>query len=132
VSGWPRPATIDAAVRECYAAHTILTNLGYEPDDIYVGIVPVLNAAPSPATCAIVKLVRHDGEAFVYTVRDLAGDEIPEFKRKWLAFVADKPTMQRAELDAILHGSTVWARKTELLWTLAAKGFPIEPGKVTN
>lgn len=131
MSDWPRPETIEAAVHECYATHCILANLGFEPAEIYVGVANTLNAWPRPALCAYVKLVRGE-RSFIYTVRDLGEAEAAEFERQWLAFAKAKPSMGRPELDAIVHGSTIWKRKTNLLVTLARKGFTIEPGKMVH
>jgi hypothetical protein len=131
VTDWPHPPTVEAAIRECYAMHAIMMQLGYEPDHVFICTQPVLNVIPAGQVCAICRIDR-GGKVFNYVIRALNGPEVPEFERQWRAFAESKPSMPRAELDRIVYGSTIWAKKTELLWALARKGFPIEPGKVTN
>lgn len=131
MSAWPRPETLGEAVRDCYALHAIVCQLGFEPDEVFVGVVTVANAAPAPALCVVAQLQRGD-KIFTLCVRDVTLAEAKRFQEMWRTFCHDKPGISREELDALVHASPVWERKTELLWGLVAKGFDLEPGRMVS
>lgn len=109
-------AELGAIVHETYAAHCILTNLGFEPDEVFVEVRPVANTRP-PGPHVVVRLAR--GElTFVYHLHPVTPEETERFSRAWLAFVAAQPSMPRADLDRILHSSQVWEQRATLLTAL--------------
>lgn len=124
----PRSGSADPvafAVREAYAAHELLCQIGYDPEDIFVGAAPVIG---EPTPCAIVWL-RHGGLELTMPVAALSQAEAKRFKGAMEEFIAKKPTMARSELDAWVRESTVWSRAGEVLAVLARKGFDIERWK---
>ena len=122
---------IGSAVRETYAAHYVLTNLGFDPSEIFVGTPNVLNGDP-PGTYAAV-IVRRDGLQFVYNIARLFTEaDCARYLKAFHAFALAQPSMDRGELDRIARRSTVWKRKASFMWALVQKGFELRPGAVLN
>ncbi len=108
-------------VHETYAAHYVLLNLGFSPDEVFAGTANVRNWDP-PGICANVEL-HAQGKKFIYTLRALVPGDETRFARFWLDFAAAQPKRDRSELDALVHGSDVWREKAALLVALELKGF---------
>ncbi len=123
--------TIEDLCHECYAAHYILTNLGYEPDEIFVGVQPLLNSNPPLQPHAIVRLER-DGRSFVLHLTPMDAEQAAEFDRAWRAFAEAKPGMLIADLDRIVRRTWVWRERANLLAALVHKGFTLRPGVMVN
>jgi len=121
---------IDRIVHEGYAAHAIITNLGFEPEEVQACLRHIVNADP-PGLHACM-LVEREGRQFVFHIHAVTEEEGAAFQEAWLAFAEAKPRMSRAELDAILYGSQVWRMREDLLWALVAKGFTPEPGRMVH
>lgn len=123
--------TIEDLCHECYAAHVLLTNLGFEPDEIFVGVQPVANVSPPGQPHAIVRLVR-GRLSFVMHLCSLDLEQAQAFDRAWRAFADAKPGMPRTELDRIVYRTWVWRERANLLAALVHKGFTLEPGRMVN
>lgn len=123
-------ADLRRLVSEAYAAHVILTNLGYEPEEVQAQLRNVINADP-PGQYVCVVLQRGQ-RAFIIHLHQATDEFGKAFEKAWLAFAAAKPKMPHAELDAIVQGSTIWRQKQELLWGLVGKGFEIRPGRMVH
>jgi len=123
-------AQITWLVHEAYAMHTILCNLGFEPNDVFVEVRPIANTQPA-GPHVVVRLQR--GELrFVSHLCPVTKKEGKRFIQAFRAFVAAKPTMPRDELDRILYGSQCYAQRVDILWTLTQKGFELRPGEMVN
>lgn len=121
---------VDAIVREAYAAHAILTNLGFEPEEVQAQIRNVINGnPPGPHVCVVLK---RGERTFVIHLHPADDQFATAFRTAWLAFAARKPSMPRAELDALVQGTQLWRQKEDLLWGLVRKGFELEPGKMVH
>ena len=120
-------ARVDAMVREAYAAHQILFQLGYDPSEVWVTVAPVLNVIPAMQVCVIVKLIRGDKE-FVMPVATVGSEkESKLFQKAWREFAARGKRRKTAdELETMVRSSQIWARLPELLLSLEAKGFGVE------
>lgn len=105
-----------------YAAHCVLWNLGFSPDELFVSAPNVLNGDP-PGHYATLTLRR--GElSFIYNLPPrLDETDCDRFLSSWLAFGARVTELSNAELDRIVHHSDVWRRRASFLAALAAKGF---------
>lgn len=121
---------VSEMVHEAYAAHTILCNLGFEPDDIEIGIAPVINTNP-PGPHIVVKLER-EGRRFVIHLRPAPRRDQKVFLRAFRKFIDAKPNMDRAELDRIYYGSWIYKQRVALLEGLLLKGFELRPGEMVN
>ena len=123
-------AVIERIIRETYATHCILTNVGFEPDQIYVATQPVANAR-RPGLYATVTLKRGKHQ-FVLTLCPVTDAEAVLYLEAWRAFALAKPSKSRDELDAILLGSSVYAQRADLVTALVSKGFKLRPGSIPN
>jgi hypothetical protein len=121
---------ITGLVQEAYAAHAMLTNLGFEPDEVFVGVQPVVNVNP-PGLCALVQL-RAQGRVFTLPIDRVTREQSKWFLEAFKAFAADQPTMPRPILDQIMRESLMYARRREMLTALVAKGFKLRPGEMVN
>ncbi len=109
-------------LEEMYAAHCILWNLGFSPEEIFVATPHVLNGDP-PGHYATLKLTRGD-LSFIYNLPPRLDEADAEFfLREWLAFSKRVRRMPNTKLDRMVRGSEVWQRKSEMLMVLAQKGF---------
>ncbi len=123
---------IQLIVREAYAAHTILCNMGFEPEHVQATVRNVINAQP-PGPHAVVFITRAEDDLhFVYHIAPVTQAQAKQFCDAWLVFAREKPRMPREALDKILYGSQAWEQRGELLWRLAAKGFELRPGEMSN
>jgi hypothetical protein len=121
---------IAALVREAYAVHYMLTNLGFEPAEVQACIRTVANAdPPEPYACV---LLERAGKQFVVHLQPVTEEQEALFQQAWLAFAEAKRRMTRAELDALVTGSELYARRDELLWALVDRGFELRPGGMLN
>lgn len=121
---------IDHLVHEAYAVHVILTEMGFEPEEVQACLRSIINAHP-PGLHACMVLER-DGKTFVVHLHPVTATEGAAFQDRWLAFAKAKPGMTHAALDAIVHGTQTWAMREQLLWGLVQKGFTLEPGRMVN
>ena len=112
---------VTRAVREVYALHHMLLNLGFRNEEMFVGVPYVLDADP-PGTYALVKLVRGDKSMTVW-LEPLAGKDIDRFIKAWSEFSHAQPRMNRAELDRMVETSRVRTRYADILAVLVTKGF---------
>lgn len=119
-------AFIEQLVRETYAAHCILTNVGFLPDEIFVSVQPILNAARQ-GTYGVVMVKRGDAQ-FVLTLQPVTDDQAQRYLDAWRAFAEAKPTMSREALDRIVYGSILYGRRLEIITALVTKGFELSPG----
>jgi hypothetical protein len=123
--------SIGRVVHETYAAHYVLTALGFDPSEIFVGTPNVLNGDP-PGTYASV-FVRRDGRQFVYNIARLFTEaDCARYLKAFHAFALAQPSMERAELDRIARRSNVWRRKASFIAALLQKGFELRPGAMAN
>lgn len=125
-------AFIRDLVREAYAQHELFCMLGFDPDDIFVEVINVVNAIPTPGLCATVVL-RQDGKSCTYTIARVSANQGRVFLDELRSFVTEiKPKLPRAELDAMVKGSRAWGHRLECIATLHLKGFDVEPGRMVN
>lgn len=111
-------------VHEAYAAHNVLTNLGFEPAEVFVGTPYILNGDP-PGNYAAVAL-RRGGKEFVYNFARLDSVEDGErFLAAFSAFSARQPLMSRAALTRITNASNIWRQRHRLIEGLLLKGFEL-------
>lgn len=124
------PADLARLLDELYAAHWILWNVGFTPDELFVGASMVLNAEP-PAMHAYLKVQRADGEFVLPVGPALDRKSSKHVLRAWLRFI-DQARIEReknaAALERRLRRTIVWDRRVEFLTRLAAKGFHLTPG----
>jgi len=117
-----RPRQFRRTLEELYAAHCILWNLGFSPEEIFVSAPNVVNGDP-PGHYATLTL-RRGGLSFIYNLPPrLERADADLFLREWLAFSKRVRSMPNAKLDRMVRGSDVWQRKSEMLAVLARKGF---------
>lgn len=114
---------VQQVVRETYAVHFLLMNLGFDPDDIFVGNLNLSNAQP-PGVHACVKLVAQEKEFIYWIVRVCPADE-RRFERAWREFARNQPKMDKGVLDRIVVASQVYAQAEEIVRKLLEKGFSI-------
>lgn len=123
----PRPAKpltsqqVQQAVRETYALHFLLMNLGFDPDLIFAGCANVKNAEP-PGVYAAVKLMAQGKEFLYWIVRVCPADE-RRFERAWTEFAQKQPKMDKGDLDRIVVASQVYAQAELITKKLLEKGF---------
>lgn len=117
-----RPRDLRRTIEEMYAAHCVLWNLGFSPDELFVSVPNVLNGDP-PGYYATLTL-RRGPRSFIYNLAPrLEETEGERFLSSWLAFATRLPELPMAELDRMVKRSDVWHRKASFLAALAAKGF---------
>jgi hypothetical protein len=117
-----RPRPFRRTLEELYAAHCILWNLGFSPEEICVSAPHVTNGDP-PGHYATLTLER-DGRSFIYNLPPrLEQSEETPFLEAWLAFADSVRKVPQAKLDRMVRRSEVWRRKHEMLAVLALKGF---------
>jgi hypothetical protein len=124
------PSNVETAVKEVYTAHYLLTNLGFEPDNVFVSAQQVLNATP-PGLYAICTLKQGDKQFVMYLVQ-LTPEEGDLFRDAWAKFCVDKRSMSAEELDALVHSSELYPQRLNVITALGLKGFDIQPGRMTN
>jgi hypothetical protein len=117
---------IKRLVHETYAAHCILTNVGFLPDEIFVSVQPILNAARR-GTYSVVMVKRGDAQ-FVLTLQPVTDDQAERYLDAWRAFAKAKSTMSRKALDQIVYGSVLYERRLEIITALVARGFELSQG----
>jgi len=111
-------------VHEAYAAHNILTNLGFEPEEVFIGTPLVVNGDP-PGRYAVVAL-RHGGKEFIYNFARLDSEADGErFLAAFSAFTARQKLMSRAELTRITNASNIWRQRHRLIEGLLLKGIDL-------
>lgn len=117
-----RQRELRRVIHEMYAAHCILWNLGFSPDELFVSTPNVVNGDP-PGLYATLTL-RRDELAFVYNLPPRLDEADAElFLARWLEFADRVRRIPKSKLDRIVRGSDVWRRKGEMLMVLARKGF---------
>jgi len=116
------PHELRRTIEEMYAAHCVLWNLGFSPDELFVSTPNVLNGDP-PGLYATLTVQR--GELrFIYNLPPRLSDASSRrFLRAWLAFAERGDRAPKAELDRMVWRSEVWRRKAELAAALTVKGF---------
>lgn len=119
-------------LRETYAAHQIFMNLGYQADEIFVGIMrgigeTVTGQLLQGRLCLIVQLKR-GGRTFTLLIAPITPKQGKRFRKTWDDFARrGKRAASVAELDEMLYGSQVFARRDLLLRNMAEKGFSLDP-----
>lgn len=122
-------------VRETYAAHYVLWNVGIEPAEIKVIVaLRILPDDPRPSI-GVAVCVQRGGLTFTMPVGpELASEaEREAFKTAWMLHVDgldERRRTDRAGLDREARSTTVWNRKVEILYGLLLKGFQL--GWVVN
>jgi hypothetical protein len=127
------PDTTDQwLIREAYAAHCILTNLGFEPAEVFVECRNIINGNP-PGPHVVVRLQRGDLR-FILHLHPVTKKEGKRFARAWQAFVDAKNgrRISTDELDRWVRSSQVYAQRVDLLCGLTRKGFELRPGEMVN
>lgn len=109
-------------VRETYAVHYVLFNLGIEPDDIYVSIHRVANA-PLPFPYVNVQVKRDGAEwnMWIAPLRTPADER--QFRAAWQEFSSNQPSLSTAERDAVVVGTGAVEQVDDIERTLNAKGI---------
>lgn len=117
-----KPEAMDEIVRETYAVHYVLWNLGIEPDDIFVSIHRVANA-PLPFPYANV-MVKRDGREWNMWIAPLRTDAIVrQFEAAWHEFSLRQPSLSQTERDQIIAGCGSLHQVESIRATLEQKGF---------
>lgn len=114
-------------VHETYAAFYILTNLGIEPDDIFVQASHVLNGDP-PGTYACVVARQGDRRCILNVALLDSYESGTRFLDEYGKFGETQPTADRGELTRIARGTDTWRRKADLIAALLLKGFVLREG----
>lgn len=116
-----RPRDLRPTIEEMYAAHCVLWNLGFSPDELFVSTPNVLNGDP-PGHYATLTIRRGELK-FIYNLSPrLEEAECDRFLAAWLAF-AERRGHTKAELDRMVWRSKVWREKSSFLAALTLKGF---------
>lgn len=117
-----RPRALRRTIEEMYAAHCVLWNLGFSPDELFVSTPNVLNGDP-PGHYATLT-VRRGELRFIYNLPPrLEEIDCDRFLSSWLAFGGKVKELPIAELDRLVKKSDVWRRKASFLAALTVKGF---------
>lgn len=125
-------AFIRKLIHESYAQAQLFFMLGFEPDDVFIEVINVLNAAPDPGLCVTVCL-KKDGRRCTYTVHRVTEHQSRVFMAEMADFMTKvKPKLSRQELDAIVKNSRAWAHKVDCIASLNAKGFDVEVGRMLS
>lgn len=115
---------LDEMVWETYAVEYLWVNLGFSPNEQFVSTVFVSNQSPPGVyACAI---LRAQGLEFVYTIDHLHPVDEERFKRRWLKFAHEQPSMAREVLDLGVAQSRAFASAHLLVQAMVDKGFVIE------
>lgn len=114
---------VEAILHEAYAAHAIITDHGFEPEEVQACLRHIVNA--DPPGLHVCMAVARGGREFVAHIQAVTEEEGADFQRRWLAFAEAKPRMSRAELDDIVYGTQIWELREKLLEALAAKGLTL-------
>lgn len=125
-------AQLDVLVAEAYAVHAIVTSLGFEPDEVFIGTAIAANVSP-PVPCAVVTIRRREKQCRI-SVSELSDvSECEQFTEAWSRFATDgKSKLARAELDAMVKQTFVWRDRIRILFALVTKGFELKPGHMVN
>lgn len=117
-----RKRDLRRTIEEMYAAHCILWNLGFSPDELFVSTPNVLNGDP-PGHYATLTLRR--GELrFIYNLPPrLEEADCDRFLEAWKSFAERGPDKSTAELDRMVRRSEVWRRKASFVAALTLRGF---------
>jgi len=116
------PRQLRRTIEEMYAAHCVLWNLGFSPDELFVSTPDVVNGDP-PGRYATLTL-RRGGLSFIYNVAPRLDDaDCQRFLSHWSAFAHRVKELPASELDRMVKRSEVWHRMSSFLLALAAKGF---------
>lgn len=99
-------------VHETYATHELLCQLGFQPEEIFVGTPRVLNGDPPGNYAAVI--LKSQGRMFVYNFAYLDEPGCQAYLEAFHAFALAKPTMQREALDRIVRDSDVWAQRCRI------------------
>lgn len=111
-------------IHETYALHFMLTNVGFEPSEVYVDAPMVANLDP-PGRCAVMSVLR-DGIRCSIPIWRLSDEEACDrYLDAWRLFAETKPKMAIKQLDRIVHGSVIFTRRVEILTLLVTKGFQL-------
>jgi hypothetical protein len=123
---------LELVVAEAYAVHCIVTNLGIEPDEVFVSAALAANASP-PVPCAVVTIQRGDKRCRI-SVSVLSDEsDCAQFVEAWQRFATEgKSKLSAAELDRMIKRTAMWRDSALLLFALAAKGFELKPGHMVN
>jgi hypothetical protein len=125
-------AFIRDLVREAYAQHELFCMLGFDPEHIFIEVINVANAIPTPGLCATVVL-RMDGKFCSYTIARVTPTQGRAFLDALRVFTLEgKAKTPRAELDQMVRGSRAWGHRLECIACLHAKGFDVEPGRMVH
>jgi hypothetical protein len=114
---------IQQVVREAYALHFLLMNLGFSPDDLWAGTANVANAKP-PGVYAVVTL-KAQGKEFLYWIARVCPADERRFQRAWVEFAKKQPELSHDLLDRIVITSQVYAQAPEIVTKVLEKGFSV-------
>jgi hypothetical protein len=118
-------------IHETYAGHYILTNLGIDPSEVFVLIQRVANVQPVGSLFVIMSAQRGFRTCNIPVSHVRSVKDGKRFEKAWIRFHAeDKPKLSDAELDRIVHDTTMWRRRVEVITALVHKGFVLTPGEM--
>lgn len=120
---------IEQVVREVYAVHSLLFQVGFTPDDVFAACQNIVNADP-PGVYATVVL-RAQGKEFVYWIQALpTEDEQDRYERAWKEFAALQPSMDRGLLDVFVASTQALREFHLVVRALVKKGFVLSEGAI--
>lgn len=117
-----RPRQLRRTIEEMYAAHCVLWNLGFSPEELFVSTPQVLNGDP-PGHYATLT-VRRGELCFRYNLAPrLEETDCERFLGRWCDFAHEVTDLPTAQLTRMVQRSEVWRRKASFLAALTLKGF---------
>jgi hypothetical protein len=123
---------LELLVAEAYAVHCIATNLGIEPDEVFVGTALAANSSP-PVPCVVVTIQRREKRCRISVSVLTDESECAQFAEAWRRFAnGGKSKLGGAELDRMVKRTFVWRDSARILFALACKGFELKPGHMVN
>lgn len=115
--------TLEQLIREAYAAHFIMWNLGIT--ETVTAVRPLLNA-PLPGEHYALVACRARGREFVYHIAPLVTEaERTAFLEAWAGFASRQPRMSLAERDAMVLGTITLSVRPRLEHALRQKGLSV-------
>jgi hypothetical protein len=123
---------LELLIAEAYAVHCIATNLGIEPEEVFVGTALAANSSP-PVPCAVVTIQRGEKRCRIAVSALSDASDCAQFVEAWHRFATEgKSKMGGAELDRMLKRTFVWRDSARVIVALASKGFELRPGHMVN
>lgn len=112
-------SNVKKAVNECYGAFIILTNSGFDPDNIFVSVNYILNGTP-PGDYATVQLKTAYGD-FSMNLVQLENHERPEFLEAYRKFQVGRKHLSALALDDLVKGTQIYKQRFDLLVAVSLK-----------